>query len=304
MGWEAAGKQIPSDAPGAGPGQVLRRTRGKPDEHGGCSPSVARAGHASRAYWAAACAKADGGNPGGNSTGAARGTSPSRKHFNLGNRETKVDWLFELDREGLDKLALRPLASACNCTTRPGPDARPWLGGTKFDGMTTPEQALEDVKKTLVRLKVEQPGVAGLPAPRAGGRCVDCQHLLGRHQHGRVRRALKALFGGAVGKDTVSRVWRKVKADWDAWNARSLAADPIVRLILDRTVVDVRLDRKANSFSSGTTSVLRAVFASRDGPMASAPALPEATVSGQFVQIFGRKENPRGGDVLVKVRHR
>jgi putative transposase len=33
---------------------------------------------------------------------------------------------------------------------------------------------------------------------------------------------LKALFGGAVSKDTVSRVWRKVKADWDAWNARSL----------------------------------------------------------------------------------
>jgi hypothetical protein len=59
-----------------------------------------------------------------------------------------------------------------------------------------------------------------------------------------------------------------------------------------------------NSFSSGTTSVLRAVFASRDEPMASAPALPEATVSGQLVQIFGRKENPRGGDVLVKVRHR
>jgi hypothetical protein len=36
----------------------------------------------------------------------------------------------------------------------------------------------------------------------------------------------------------------------------------------------------------------------------TAPALPEATVSGQFVQIFGRKENPCGGDVLVKVRHR
>ena len=33
----------------------------------------------------------------------------------------------------------------------------------------------------------------------------------------RVRRALAALFGGAVGKDTVSRVWRKVKGDWDAW---------------------------------------------------------------------------------------
>jgi hypothetical protein len=63
-----------------------------------------------------------------------------------------VDWLFELDGEGLDKLALRPLASACNCTIRPGPDATPWLGGTKFDGMTTPEQALEDAKKTLVHL--------------------------------------------------------------------------------------------------------------------------------------------------------
>ena len=32
----------------------------------------------------------------------------------------------------------------------------------------------------------------------------------------RVRRALASLFGGAVGKDTVSRVWRKVKSDWDA----------------------------------------------------------------------------------------
>jgi len=53
------------------------------------------------------------------------------------------------------------------------------------------------------------------------------------------------LFGGAVGKDTVSRVWRKVKGDWDAWNARSLAAEPIIRLILDGTVVRVRLDKKA-----------------------------------------------------------
>jgi transposase-like protein len=63
----------------------------------------------------------------------------------------------------------------------------------------------------------------------------------------RVRRALSAVFGGAVSKDTVSRVWRKVKGDWDAWNARSLAEEPIVRLILDGTVVRVRLDRKATS---------------------------------------------------------
>ena len=65
----------------------------------------------------------------------------------------------------------------------------------------------------------------------------------------RVRRALRALFGGAVGKDTVSRVWRKVKSDWEAWNARSLAQEPIVRLILDGTVVRVRLDRQATSIS-------------------------------------------------------
>ena len=65
----------------------------------------------------------------------------------------------------------------------------------------------------------------------------------------RVRRALAALFGGTVSKDIVSRVWRKVKGDWDAWNARSLAEEPIVRLILDGTVVRVRLDRKATSIS-------------------------------------------------------
>src|SRR6516225_11460880 len=63
----------------------------------------------------------------------------------------------------------------------------------------------------------------------------------------RVRRALAALFRGAVSKDIVSRVWRKIKSDWDAWNARSLAAEPIVRLILDGTVVRVRLDRKATA---------------------------------------------------------
>jgi putative transposase len=63
----------------------------------------------------------------------------------------------------------------------------------------------------------------------------------------RVRRALSAVFGGAVGEDTVSRVWRRVKGDWDAWNARSLAEDPIIRLILDGTAVRVRLDRKATS---------------------------------------------------------
>jgi putative transposase len=66
---------------------------------------------------------------------------------------------------------------------------------------------------------------------------------------GRVRRALAALFRGAVGKDTVSRVWRKVKTDWEAWSKRPLDAEDIVRLILDGTVVRVRLDKKATSIS-------------------------------------------------------
>jgi putative transposase len=73
-------------------------------------------------------------------------------------------------------------------------------------------------------------------------------HLAGTNTR-RVRRALGALFGGAVGKDTVSRVWRKVKSDWDAWNARALAEEPIVLLILDGTVVRARLDRKATAVS-------------------------------------------------------
>jgi transposase-like protein len=71
----------------------------------------------------------------------------------------------------------------------------------------------------------------------------------------RVRRALNAVFAGPVGKDVVSRTWRKAKGDWDAWNGRSLAEEVpgsspgIVRLILDGTVARVRLDRKATSIS-------------------------------------------------------
>jgi putative transposase len=65
----------------------------------------------------------------------------------------------------------------------------------------------------------------------------------------RVKRALGALFKGAVGKDVVSRSWRQVKTDWEAWERRSLAEEDIVRLVLDGTVVRVRLDRRATSIS-------------------------------------------------------
>jgi transposase-like protein len=83
---------------------------------------------------------------------------------------------------------------------------------------------------------------------KAADALIASTYLAGTNTR-RVRRALAALFGGAVGKDTVSRVWRKVKTDWEAWNGRSLANEPIVRLILDGTVVRVRLDRKATAIS-------------------------------------------------------
>ena len=76
----------------------------------------------------------------------------------------------------------------------------------------------------------------------------------------RVKRALFGLFQGAVGKDVVSRAWRKVKVDWDAWATRSLAEEDIVRLILDGTVIRTRLDRKATNIS-----VLAAIGVRRDG---------------------------------------
>ena len=63
----------------------------------------------------------------------------------------------------------------------------------------------------------------------------------------RVKRALSALFAGAVGKDVVSRTWRKVRTDWDVWAQRDLAGEDIVRLILDGTVVRVRLDREVQT---------------------------------------------------------
>lgn len=76
----------------------------------------------------------------------------------------------------------------------------------------------------------------------------------------RVKRALFGLFEGAVGKDVVSRAWRKVKTDWEAWCARSLVDEDIVRLILDGTVVKTRIDRKATGIS-----VLAAIGVRRDG---------------------------------------
>ena len=75
-----------------------------------------------------------------------------------------------------------------------------------------------------------------------------------------MKRALFALFKGAVSKDVVSRAWRKVKTDWDAWCARSLEDEDIIRVILDGTVVKTRIDKKATNIS-----VLAAIGVRRDG---------------------------------------
>jgi putative transposase len=103
----------------------------------------------------------------------------------------------------------------------------------------------------------------GLPAyqrlTRRAEALIAGAYLAGTNTR-RVRRALATLFDKGVGKDTVSRVWHKLQADWQAWQKRSLAGDDIVRLILDGTVVRVRLDRKAIALS-----VLVALGVRRDG---------------------------------------
>lgn len=96
---------------------------------------------------------------------------------------------------------------------------------------------------------MEEQGAAILSAPHRDGRRLDRFGLSIWNQHAPVQRVLAALFAEDIGKDVVSRVWHKVKGNWDAWNARSLAAKPIIRLTLDGTVVRVRLDKKATSIS-------------------------------------------------------
>src|SRR6202790_3125036 len=106
--------------------------------------------------------------------------------------------------------------------------------------LTTPEGGTAEWKSQALRAYQRR--------TLAADALIASSYLAGTNTR-RVRRALASLFGGTVGKDTVSRTWRKVMSDWDAWNSRSLAGEPIVRLILDGTVVRVRLDRKATSIS-------------------------------------------------------
>lgn len=131
------------------------------------------------------------------------------------------------------------------CGHRHGHRSRTLMGTFGTAEVSVPRARIDtaDGKTTEWRSKV-------LPVYRRRTKAADAliasAYLSGTNTR-RVRRALATLFGGAVSKDTVSRVWRKVEADWKAWNQRSLADEPIVRLILDGTVVRTRLDKKATT---------------------------------------------------------
>ena len=133
------------------------------------------------------------------------------------------------------------------CGHRHGKRARQLLGSFGPTTISVPRARLSRPDGTTTEWRS-----AALPRYARMTRQVEAliaaSYLAGTNTR-RVRRALGALFRGAVGKDVVSRTWRRIKADWEGWNRRSLAGDDIVRLILDGTVVRVRLDRKATSVS-------------------------------------------------------
>ena len=102
-----------------------------------------------------------------------------------------------------------------------------------------------------------------LPASRRLSRRAEAliaQAYLAGVNTRRVRRALAGLFAGRVGKDAVSRAWRRARSAWDAWRERDLAGEDVVRLILDGTAVKVRLDKRATAIS-----LLVALGVRRDG---------------------------------------
>jgi hypothetical protein len=85
--------------------------------------------------------------------------------------------------------------------------------------LTTPEGGTAEWKSYALRAYQRR--------TLAADALIASSYLTGTNTR-RVRQALVALFGGTVSKGTVSR-----KSDWDTWNSRSVAGEPIVRLILD-----------------------------------------------------------------------
>lgn len=174
-----------------------------------------------------------------------------------GIRERVREFIEEMIREELDGVLARPRYGRRQRGCASDAEAQPVVGHRHGSRERSLTGTFGKTRITVPRARLEQPdgtttewrsGTFRAYQRRtlAADALIAGSYLAGTNTR-RVRRALGTLFAGSVGKDTVSRVWRKVKSDWDAWNARSLAEEPIVRLILDGTVVRVRLDRKATS---------------------------------------------------------
>ena len=132
---------------------------------------------------------------------------------------------------------------------KPGPHADGHVREDRDHGATRPAEHCRRQDDG-----VEEPGAAGLSAPHARRGCVDRGRVSFRHQHAPgapcARRGVPRRGQQGQGEPGVA----KVRGDWEAWNRRSLAEEPIVRLILDGTVVRVRLDKKATAISRWSCS--------------------------------------------------
>src|SRR5271156_6121973 len=108
---------------------------------------------------------------------------------------------------------------------RHGHRSRALMGTFGRVEITVPRQARQRRRQDN---RVEEFGAARLPAANQASRFADCRRLSCRDQYassapgalGRLRRRDQQEPALAKAGDTVSRGWRKVKGDWDAWNAR------------------------------------------------------------------------------------
>ena len=160
-------------------------------------------------------------------------------------------------RSATPALAASPAGLGDEGDAAPARPAKGHRNGTRARTLMGTFGTLE-VAVPRARLDADEPGKTSewqnKTIPRYQRRTKEVDALIaGAYLSGtntrRVSRALAALFKGAISKSVVSRVWRKIKADWDNWNKRDLANEDIVRLVLDGTNVRVRLDRKSTSVS-------------------------------------------------------
>jgi hypothetical protein len=147
--------------------------------------------------------------------------------------------------------------------------------GRQADGARAWPQTGVSIMRMTTRSKV-----LDLSAPHAGGRRPDRLGLSGR-------------------------VWRKVKSDWEAWNAPSLGRS--CGSFSTATVVRVRLDRKATSIS-----LLVVIGVCSDGQSTEAwrTVLDDLIKRGlqrpQFLIVDGtdwRTRSPASGTVCRPRRH-